>query len=198
MTLPAPPYSQNFDLFTLSESGQEIRVAPPAVSLARIAEWAGLAGLERFEAVVRVARNGDNNFRYVARLEAETLQHCVVTMVPIRGRIAEDVHRSFYVVPRRTIRTGTIDLAKDDPEDLETVDSPIIDLAAPLLEELVLAVDPYPRAPGVRFQPPVDPATPLVQAPEENPFAVLALLKSMPASPAGADLKPGKIRKKPG
>ena len=51
--------------------------------------------------------------------------------------------------------------------------SPHVDLAAPLLEELTLALDPYPRAPGVAFAALKDEA-----APTANPFAVLAKLKA--------------------
>jgi hypothetical protein len=42
-----------------------------------------------------------------------------------------------------------------------------------VLEELVLAIDPYPRKPGVAFQPPADEGG---QA--EHPFAVLKKLKT--------------------
>ena len=42
-------------------------------------------------------------------------------------------------------------LEEDAPEE---IDSLHYDLAAPLIEEFVLAIDPYPRAPGVEFRPP--------------------------------------------
>ena len=42
----------------------------------------------------------------------------------------------------------------------------------PLLEEFVLAIDPYPRAPGVEFAAPVD-----AEPRPESPFAVLKALK---------------------
>ncbi len=54
----------------------------------------------------------------------------------------------------------------------EEIDSTRFDLAAPLLEEFSLAIDPYPRAPGVAFD---APAT--TEDPPENPFAVLGKLK---------------------
>jgi hypothetical protein len=53
------------------------------------------------------------------------------------------------------------------------LESSIVDLAAPLLEELSLSLDPYPRKAGVQFAPPEE-------APAEepnNPFAVLGKLK---------------------
>jgi len=97
----------------------------------------------------------------------------------------------FTGVPRVDAFQGQVDLKKLAPnrfqldfrldaEDLpleddvpEEISSLHYDLAAPLVEELVLAIDPYPRAPGVEFAPPEDGE----QAPE-SPFAVLKGLKS--------------------
>ncbi len=59
-----------------------------------------------------------------------------------------------------------------DDEGPEEIDSLTYDLAAPLLEEFVLALDPYPRAPGVEFAAPPEP-----EEPKESPFAVLKSLK---------------------
>ena len=72
-------------------------------------------------------------------------------------------------------RTGEgaveVPLADDLPEE---IDSLHYDLAAPLIEEFILGLDPYPRAPGVAFQPPEG------EGAAESPFAVLKGLKSPP------------------
>jgi len=60
-----------------------------------------------------------------------------------------------------------------DDELTEEIESLTYDLAAPLLEEFSLAIDPYPRAPGVAFEPQSDRA----QKGEEGPFAALKALK---------------------
>ena len=70
-----------------------------------------------------------------------------------------------------------IDLSAADDDDPELLDQPVLDLAGPLLEELSLALDPYPRAPGASFEVPPEP-----QAAAENPFAVLEKLKKAPAA----------------
>ena len=54
----------------------------------------------------------------------------------------------------------------------ETIVSLDYDLAAPLLEEFALAIDPYPRKAGAAFAVPAEPD----DAPE-SPFAVLKTLK---------------------
>jgi hypothetical protein len=57
-----------------------------------------------------------------------------------------------------------------DDEAPEEIESPRYDVAGPVLEEFSLAIDPYPRAPGVAYQPPPD------EKPE-SPFAVLRELQ---------------------
>ena len=64
-------------------------------------------------------------------------------------------------------------LAPADDEGPEEIDSLHYDLAEPLIEEFLLAIDPYPRAPGVAFTPPEG-----QRDAAESPFAVLKSLKS--------------------
>ena len=66
--------------------------------------------------------------------------------------------------------SGELDLdpEADDPPDL--LESDRIDLAAYVVEDLALAIDPFPRKPGVAFEAPDQPG-------ELSPFAVLAKLK---------------------
>jgi len=61
-------------------------------------------------------------------------------------------------------------LEDEGPEEIESLH---YDLAGPLLEEFVLALEPYPRRPGVAFEAPGDGSEP-----PESPFAVLKGLKS--------------------
>jgi uncharacterized metal-binding protein YceD (DUF177 family) len=64
-------------------------------------------------------------------------------------------------------------MAVDDEEAPEVLPGSLLDVGAPVLEELSLMLDPYPRAPGVTFEAPKD-------EPEakDSPFAVLAKLKA--------------------
>ena len=63
-------------------------------------------------------------------------------------------------------------LAAGDDDAPEMIEGHKYDLAAPLLEELSLAIDPYPKEEGEVFAAEDDPA-----AKPESPFAVLKQLK---------------------
>jgi uncharacterized metal-binding protein YceD (DUF177 family) len=81
---------------------------------------------------------------------------------------------------RRTKRAAVVDIEVGEDDDApEVLPGSLLDVAAPVLEELSLLLDPYPRAPGVTFAAPKDEAEA-----KESPFAVLAKLKvSSPAKP---------------
>jgi uncharacterized metal-binding protein YceD (DUF177 family) len=74
---------------------------------------------------------------------------------------------------RRTAEDGVVEVPLEDDAP-EEIDSLHYDLAAALIEEFILALDPYPRAPGVEFQAPEG------EGATESPFAVLKGLKSSP------------------
>ena len=173
------PISRVYNLTDLSEAGYEARIVPDAKDLARLADWVEVEAVERFEGVVEMRRLGQNRFSYDAELEADIVQNCVVTLEPVRTHISRSFHRELHLIPnmRRFADKGgavTLDAADDDAP--EEIDSPRFDLAGPLLEEFVLAIDPYPRGAGVAFEPPQTDRGAEPDAPE-SPFAVLKQLK---------------------
>jgi len=178
MTDQPPPYSSPFELAALSKRGVELSLAPDSAERARIATWLGALDLPRLTATVRLARMDDDVYRYEAEFAAEVVQACVVTLEPVPSVHAGTATR-LYRVPakpsRRHKRDVEVDISVDDEEAPEILSSSLLDVAAPVLEELNLMLDPYPRAPGVKFEAPKD-------EPEakENPFAVLAKLKANP------------------
>jgi len=175
-TTETPPFTQDYDLGDLRRGDEEVRVAAKGDELARIAAWADVRAVESFGATVRLRKHSATRFALDAMLEADIVQDCVVTLEPVRTHIARPFHRELHLAEQIRLKPNeTIPLSAGagDDEVPEEIDSLTYDLAAPLLEELVLAIDPYPRALGVEFAAPAEP-----QARPESPFAVLKSLKS--------------------
>ncbi len=171
------PYTSTFDLARLSERGVELSLSPDAAERARLAAWLGALELPRFAATVRLARMPDDTYTYDAEFTAEIVQACVVTLEPVRSAHTGSVARHYRIAPKPSRRGKPpveIDVGADE-EAPEVLSSPLLDVAAPALEELSLMLDPYPRAPGVTFEPPKEDPQPT-----ESPFAVLAKLKVPP------------------
>jgi len=198
MNHPPLPFSVFFDLGRLSDRGAEIAAAPNEAERAAIAVFVGASALERFDAVIRLSRQGSDTFIYEADFSADVVQACVVTLEPVRSHLEGEFKRQYRVLAKHSRRhsaVSTIEIpAAEDDDDLEILASPHVDLAAPLLEELSLALEPSPRAPGVAFEPPKDET-----GPAENPFAVLAKLKAQapPSQPAGHKTAPPRPSPKP-
>lgn len=168
----APPLQHFFDLGDLSHAGSEIMVKAQGDELAQLAKWAGVDAVRSFQAVVDLRRISQSQFGFEAQLEADVVQSCVVTLEPVESHLTRHISRELQLVSRRPMEEGELTLAAGDDDVPETIASPDYDVAGPLLEEFVLAIDPYPRKEGVAFTPPADP----VEAPE-SPFAVLKALK---------------------
>ena len=170
------PFSLPFDIGNVSDRGVEIAIAPNEAERAAIAAFIGASALERFAATIRLSRRGSDSFGYDANFAADVVQACVVTLEPVRSHLEGAFARRYRLLAKPSRRRSPdldIEIPDTGDDDLEILASAHVDLAAPLLEELSLALDPYPRAPGVAFEAPRDDI-----GPSENPFAVLAKLKA--------------------
>jgi uncharacterized metal-binding protein YceD (DUF177 family) len=176
MSEKVSPFVVNFNLSRLPDGETEIAIAPSASERAGLARWAGVESVDALQGLVRLEKLAADNFRYEARFTADVTQPCVVTLEPVRSHIEREFTRFFRVDDVRHVHVGKravqlpITAEDDEPEILE---SATLDVAGPVIEELTLAIDPYPRASGAVFQVPPEKATP-----RENPFAVLKGLKT--------------------
>jgi uncharacterized metal-binding protein YceD (DUF177 family) len=181
------PFSASFDLGTVRDRAVEVSLEPRPGERGKIAHWLGIEALDSLKAVIQLSRSGADEYAYRGHFEADVVQACVITLAPVRSHLSGEISRQFKVLPRASTRrrkslpepppTAIIDLSAADEDGPELLDQPVLDLAAPLLEELSLALDPYPKAPGAAFEVPPEPP-----APADNPFAVLEALKRAPAA----------------
>jgi uncharacterized metal-binding protein YceD (DUF177 family) len=177
MKAKSPFFVVNFDLSRLADAGKEISLKPTPEQRIGLAGWAGVDSVETLNGVVHLKRLGVGHFSYEAHFTADVVQACVVTLAPVRSHIEREFQRFFQVadVRRAAPVTRAIELPSNaimDDEEPEILSSPVLDIAAPVLEELALAIDPYPRALGVAFKPPPDD-----KGSADSPFAVLKKLK---------------------
>ena len=168
------PIAIPYNLNRLGQAGDDIAFAAGEQERAALAQFAGVLGVSRFEARIGLKKLSPTRFALSYELTAKISQACVVTLEPVDARIERSFSRELRFTPnlRRDLAKDVV-LTPEDDEAPEEIESLHYDLAAPLVEEFVLAIDPYPRAPGVEFAPPSDPGDK-----PENPFAALKNLKS--------------------
>jgi hypothetical protein len=171
-----PPFEHFFNLADLSMAERDVSIAANADDLARIAKWAGVNAMRRFEARVSLRKLSPDRFSYAALLTSEAVQSCVVTLEPVEWHFEKRIARELHLISRRS-RSPAVQgieepLSASDDEPPEEIEGTRFDLAKPLLEEFALALDPYPRAPSAIFDSPTS-----VSGGPESPFAVLKVLK---------------------
>ncbi|MCB4805192.1 hypothetical protein QO001_005190 [Methylobacterium brachiatum] len=105
-----------------------------------------------------------NRMTVTGTVEAVVTQICTVSLEPFEGPVREPVEVVF---------TDTDQLAGTDAEDVEVPDPLIggrIDFGALTAEFLALGLDPYPRKPGIAFEP-------VVVGEDAGPFDALRRLR---------------------
>lgn len=148
---------------------------PDRAARAAMAAALGLISLPAFRLKGEIVPQGARDFTLQARLEAEAVQPCSVTLAPVPVTLREEVLRR-YVADWQEPEGVEVEMPEDDSaEPLPEV----IDLGTVAEEALALALPLYPRAPGAElgeavFAPPG--AEPIREA-DLKPFASLAALK---------------------
>lgn len=142
---------------------------------AAIAVEMDLLSLSQFEFEGEIRAEGRRDFRLEGRLRATFQQPCVVTLAPVAGRADVPVLRRYSADMAMPEAEESEMPADDSQEPLPDV----IDVAGVAIEELALALPPYPRAPGAELGEAIyaaDGTEPLKDA-DLKPFAGLQALK---------------------
>ncbi len=187
--IPAPEFSRLFTIEPQMGAGEDARafsIEASADECAALAERFSLISIEELKVEGRIdvfARGRQAHL--TARLVADVTQTCVVSLAPVRAHLEEDFIRDF---DRAALSDAPAEIGPDF--DIAALDPPDplpergIDVGEVAAEELGLALDPYPRAEGVK------PAAGAEKGPEkgeetaaeaanlqESPFSVLRRLK---------------------
>ncbi len=172
------PLAHSYNLARLGNAGDTVSFAADEAQRGAVAKWSGVLSVEKFETQVDIRRLGPNHFGLEFALDAAVTQACVVTLEPVPARLERRFSRELHFVGPARHKPVTDDSGPDlvldsaEEEAPEEIESLHYDLAGPVLEEYVLALDPYPRRPGVEFTPETGPSDR-----PESPFAVLKSLK---------------------
>lgn len=166
------PLQRFFDLGELTLSGSEVAIVAAPDELQRLARWLDVVAVKRCEAAVSLSRQSQSRFSYEAELLADIVQNCVVTLEPLESRVERVIGRTLHFTDRLQRSSGVLSISPGEEEGPEEIESLRYDLAVPLLEELSLSIDPYPRKQGAEFALKDQP-----DAAAESPFAALKGLK---------------------
>lgn len=155
----------------------------------RMAKDLAIPRVERLRLAGRLVPEGDGDWLLEARLTGRAVQECVVTFVPVPALIDEEITRR-YLAQVTPPPPGESEVPEEDIEEAPRT----LDLREIALEELTLALPPWPRAPGIEED--EWEALPEGAEPEapRRPFAGLAALRDK--LPEAGDTPPKPRKKK--
>lgn len=140
-----------------TEHGDIVRhIEADADERARLARRFGLQAIDRLVADARLRRvRAGRVLEVTGSLAADVVQVCVVTLEAFPARVTE-AFRSLYDLDSRaaTMAAPAADELDLDPESDDAVEPLVdgrVDVGELVAQHLSLALEPYPRAPGVAF-----------------------------------------------
>lgn len=150
--------------------------ASPA-ECAAVARRLGILSVDRLTAQVTAKSFGSDLVRVQGAWEAAVQQACVVTLEPVAQEISGEIDVSYEVAGGHGGGAGGGEVLVDpegaDPAEVLPIDG--VDLGELVVQELAVALDPYPRVAGAEV--PAEYRPPEVEE-EEGPFSALKVLKS--------------------
>lgn len=150
-----------------------LRLEPDEATRKALAKSLDLVSLPAFVCDLTI-RPWLDGAEIIGRLRGTVEQVCGVTLDRFEQPIEGDF--DLRLVPAGSPNApgesagGEIELDPEAPDPPDVLDGDVIDLAAYVVEQLALSIDPFPRKPGAVFE-----YTPETQ--EESPFAALRKLK---------------------
>ena len=162
---PQLELSRPIDVSRLSPTGDSETIIADPGECAAIAARLGIPAVHSLKAELGLWRWRGAGVRVTGSILAEVEQMCVVTLEPFRNEVSDEVER--YFLPSVS--------EADASADVDPFSDGVIELGEVVVESLSLALDPYPRTPGVTFE--AGDAT-KEEEKEQSPFAALASLRS--------------------
>lgn len=166
------PFSRPLVAAHIPTAGKRLQIEADAAERQGLSALLGIPGVTSLVADLEVRPGAGEIYRVRGSLEASVVQTDVVTLEPV----SQEASGSFEVslVPSGSPAAGSSgESGEADDTAPDVFENGLIDLGAIVREQLALALDPYPRAPGVEFAGHIedDPAA------DPSPFAVLSALK---------------------
>lgn len=172
-----PTFSRPVEISTIGAGELVKKIEASEKERLEIVAALGLVGVSELIAELALSRDDNGVIHLAGRVGAEIVQNCVVSLDPVDQTINEEISLTFIQEGTRSSSATkaeeiAVDPMLDDPPEL--VSGPILDLGPIVLEHFILAIDPYPRVPGVAA-----PANPAEDGGEtsDSPFAVLEKLR---------------------
>ncbi len=173
---PTPEFSRLVAVDGLGATPVVKQIAANEEERAALVRRFDLLALDSLSADLSVERlPGKGGIRVRGRFTADVTQACVASLEPVPARLSEEFNQ-LYALASETPqpREQIIDVEAEDPP--EPIGARGLDLGEAVVQQVALALDPYPRAPDIRSPAGSEEAREEAGK-SEGPFAALKILK---------------------
>ncbi|MDQ4060517.1 MAG: DUF177 domain-containing protein [Pseudomonadota bacterium] len=164
------PLTRPITVTDIPEEGLDLTVEANEAERRALAEDFEIGAVHRLEGAFGL-RRVTGGVKVSGTVSAEVEQNCVVTLEPVVNQVNESVDLMFSDHVQPTVGDGEDVMQLGEREPPEPIVNGRIDLGTVTAEFLALGLDPYPRKPGVRFEP-TEP-----EDRSDSPFAALSRIK---------------------
>ena len=139
---------------SVEELGDDVvdqQIEADADERAALASRLGLSAIGSLTAALELRRPKSGSLVHVhGAFEAQVVQACVVSLEPVDAHIREAFEAVYTLAPADAMAVEQeFSLADDDPP--EPVEGGVIDLGEAVVQQLAVALDPYPRRPDAQL-----------------------------------------------
>lgn len=171
-----PPFSYLLKVGHISANPVVVRLDADERERAALARLWDVQSVGGLHAELQVNRWKKDGIRLRGRVTGSIVQACVVTLEPVSSEIDEVIDQIFVPEGSKLARiiadeSGEMVLDPDGPDIPDTFTGDTIDAGVVVAEFAAMAIDPYPRKPGVEFESHLEDTGENDRKP--SPFAVL-------------------------
>lgn len=165
-------FSRLVAIDTLRDHGRELEIIATAEECQALAQRFDLAALRGLSAKLNLMPKGGGKLVAVSGCyTADVAQTCVVSLEIVENRLEADFNL-LYALDLVEVASEEVMIDLDEEEPAEPILAGGIDLGEAVAQQLALALDPYPRAPGASLAQVGGQET--AQDPvKESPFSIL-------------------------
>src|SRR3984885_3586694 len=146
-----PELSRPLAVDKISAGGAEETIVADKDEQKLLADRFGLIELPKLEAKLTVKPvRGGRMFEVEGSMQADVVQRCVATLEPLPAHIEQDIKLLYAAPDLLELGSGHANIDME-AEETEPITGGIIDLGELVAQHLGIALDPYPRKPGIAY-----------------------------------------------
>jgi uncharacterized metal-binding protein YceD (DUF177 family) len=176
-------FSRFIEIDKIGQSGADRSISATAEERRALAERFGLQDIAELSAELSLRRVRGDAVRLDGKIRAQVTQTCVVSLQPVPAAINETIAVNF--AEEAAGDASEVEVVYDLDDAPEPIIHGRIDIGEAVAQQLALALDPYPRAPGAKIPAAYVGEAEGAEVPSQetegagtvNPFSVLGKLK---------------------